>query len=242
MEISITNTTSLNLARLRNTLVGASMMALALSSLAACGSKSSGSAADSTNGTDSTSNSGGSTGSVVGTPLASVSTVSGTTNGQTVKMPFVTYSVSSTDTGTKKYALEFTDYDPCIWAASHDSSLLPKNFDLLGVYLLDQAGGAIAAPAAGTYTVGATTGNGIDAKTSGFGIVTNCVGIWPGFTSGGTVTIDSIDATSKVATGSVNLTLTGGGTITGTFTTASCTGSITTTPPANDPAACTSVK
>jgi hypothetical protein len=175
-----------------------------------------------------------------GTPT---SKVVATVSGKTIKLPFAIFEQSTTDLGPKKFALALTDYDQCVWAGSHDPSLLPKNTALLGLYLLDENGGTLNQPTPGTYQVqspdAAATGTFIDPKTSGFGVITNCVGNWPGLMSG-TVTITQIN--NGVIAGSVSLLLTDGSQISGNFSTETCTNSFATNPPANDPDACVSVK
>ncbi|HET6347218.1 MAG TPA: hypothetical protein VFH51_19960, partial [Myxococcota bacterium] len=117
----------------------------------------------------------------------------------------------------------------------------------LGLYLVNNQGGAQAAPVPGTYNVGTPAGDGtfIDPASSGMGFQINqCKATeWP-MISGGTVTITSVDEATKTVNGEVNLTLANGGTISGTFGTAGCQGGSGTqpTPPSPDPDACTGLK
>jgi hypothetical protein len=181
-----------------------------------------------------------------GPTSASTSTVTATVGGQTVAFKAAVYSVRTAD-GPTKWGVALLDYDPCNFGYDYGYSAFPAaTFNSLGLYLVNQSGATNVAPTPGTYNVGTPAGTGlfIDPSKSGMGFqITECKAAqWP-VISGGTVTITSLDETTKAVSGSVNLTLAGGGTISGDFGTAGCQGGGTTppTPVTGDPNACTSL-
>ncbi len=166
---------------------------------------------------------------------ASVSATS--PSGSTTKLPYVVFYESGTDPGPKKYVLGLIDYDPCVWAATHDPSLQPRSLVQLGMYLLNQTNGTVGSPSAGVYKVQApaATGTSIDPKTAAFGITKDCQGNFVAL-SGGAVTLTQIN--NGAASGSLDISLTDGTKIRGDFTTATCSGPLATTYPENDPDVC----
>jgi hypothetical protein len=179
---------------------------------------------------------GGKTGAA--NPAAATSQVNAVIAGKANALPYAVFFQSTTP-GAKQYAISLSDWDVCVWSEAHSPSLHPKTMKQLGLYLLDEAAGAVNFPNPGVYNVGTpamgATGKFIDPAVSGFSIITSCQGNYPTLASG-TVTLSQVN--NNAAAGSLNLTFSDGTKMTGTFTTAACSGAVATKPPANDPDAC----
>lgn len=167
-------------------------------------------------------------------PTASIT---GTINGKTVAFSYVLLNTDSSG----RTALEFLSYDPCLWVESHSSSTFPQDFNTLIVELVNTN----AAPGPGVYIDVAGTTNtssmSIDPNSS-FGSITACKGTWTALSAGTTVTITSIDTTQSTAAGSLSALLSGGGILSGTFSTTTCNNVATTNFADDDNAACSSLQ
>ncbi len=210
------------------TLVGISMMALAMVSFTACGKKSdsdtTGTSVSDPNGTATT---GGTTtpsinpndpnATVGNTNTTGGAGVTGNANGTMVNLAYAVLEIDpNAATPAKMYTINFLSYNPvCFYTQNVDPtySTYPNSFNAMAVHLTN--GGV--APTAGTYTVGGAA-MAIDA-TSGFEAVTACVAPSSTLAAGSTVTLNAIDTTAKTASGTVTVTLSNGGTLTGSFTT-----------------------
>ncbi|RYE92768.1 MAG: hypothetical protein EOO78_28260 [Oxalobacteraceae bacterium] len=201
MMISNSYFNKTNIARTMRLAASTSAMALLISAFAACGAGANASDA-----------------STPSAPTAATSEVTGSFAGVTIRLPYVLLSVDPNATvASKRYALNFISYDPCIFYTDHPYSAFPLNFDTLGLYLSGASGGA---PVAGTYTLGGSSS--IDAAASGFGAIAACKGNWSLLATDSTITLTSIDTAGKTASGTVNIALSGGGSLTGSFTTTAC--------------------
>ena len=167
-------------------------------------------------------------------PTASIT---GTVNGQAMSLSYVLLNTDASG----RTALEFLNYDPCLWVEAHSASTFPQNFNTLIVELIN----VNAAPGPGVYIDVSGTNNAsamsIDPNSS-FGAIMSCKGAWTGLAAGTTVTLTSIDIKQSTATGSISALLTGGGILSGTFSTTTCSKGATTTFANHDSAACSSLK
>jgi hypothetical protein len=163
--------------------------------------------------------------------------ITGTMNGQAVMFSYVLLNTDSSG----HTALEFLSYDPCLWVESHSASTFPQDFNTLIVSLVNTN----AAPGPGVYIDVAgtnnTSGMSIDPNSS-FGSITACKGSWTGLDAGTTVTINSINIPQSTAAGSLSALLSGGGILSGTFSTTTCNSVATTNFASNDSAACSALQ
>ena len=143
--------------------------------------------------------------------------ITGTVNGQATSFSYVLLNTDASG----RTALEFLSYDPCLWVTSHSASTFPQDFNTLIVELVS----VNAAPASGVYVDVAGTNNtsnlSIDPNSS-FGAIVDCKGTWSALSAGTTVTITDIDMTQNTASGSLSAQLSGGGMLSGTFSTTTC--------------------
>ncbi len=178
------------------------------------------------------------------TPSASVApdngptaSITGTVNGQAASFSYVLLNTDSSG----HTALKFLSYDPCLWITTHSASTFPQDFNTLIVDLVN----VNAALAPGVYVDVSGTNNAsamsIDPNSS-FGSITACTGMWTALSAGTSVTITGIDTMQNTAAGSISALLSGGGILSGTFSTTTCNNGATGSFADDDNDACSSLE
>ena len=228
---------STTISRTTRTVVGVSMMALAMISITACGSNknsdpttggtTTGSTVGEPNGTTPPATTGGTTAGTTtvvnpNAPITGGNTtggagISGNQNGVAVSLPYAVLQVNTAaTTPSEAYGVEFLSYNPyCFYAANPDPNYTttPNSFQAMAVYL------GSTAPTAGSYTVGGAL-TAID-PNSGFEIATACAATGVKLGTGSSISFTAIDTTAKTASGMATVTLSDGTALTGSFTTTS---------------------
>lgn len=175
--------------------------------------------------------------------LSTNSNVVAMVNGQPIPLPYVIYAPqTNASDANKKYGIEFVDYDPCTWGTEHGWTTWPiTTFNQLGFYFPSY-------PSATTYTIGSGGGSTTIVASAGalgtnFAATPSANGYeckaasWLELASG-SVTLTAVDSSAGTLTGTVNITLNDGSTVTGPFQSGMC--SSTSMQPSSDPNVCTS--